>query len=384
MTMALERRYQDLKSQAESLEEGSPDKAAALYIDCASLLQALADATERRQLKDHYLQQTELLEERANQLKLHGGPSQRRDESKSISKDVVLVEKPKVRFQDIAGLTEAKERVREAIVYPFLYPEEYAYFGVKPGGGILVYGPPGCGKTMLAAAAAAECDAAFINLKVSDIKDMYVGESEKHIRQVFDLAREEDRAIIFFDEVDAVAPARSDAASGHERSLVAELLAQMDGIEVKGEERRVLVMAATNRPWDVDLALRRPGRFDTTIFVPHPDAEAREKLLQINLTEKPTDTSVDLGALTGMTEGLSSAEVVDICQRAARIPLRELIRDSRPRRSITFADFEKVLEDTRSMLGVWYRQAINEIEMMEDKELFQDLDRAGRDYAADR
>ena len=380
MTLALDRRYRQLRAQAEASETDEPSNAAALYLDCASLLHALADATSQDRLKDSYQAQALALEERAEQLKLYGTPSARDAGAARDAGDMVLVVKPKVRFDDIAGLTEAKERVREAIVYPFLYPEEYAYFGVSAGGGILLYGPPGCGKTLLAAAAAAECDAVFINLKVSDIKDKYVGESEKNIRQVFEMVDREERSVVFFDEIDAIATMRGEHAAGYETSLVAELLSQMDGLERKGQERKSLVLAATNRPWDVDLALRRPGRFDTTVFVPQPDEGSRTQLLGIALEGKPLDDSLDLGLLSQKTDGLSGAEIADMCQRAARIPLRERLRCQTPRRPIGMNDFEQSLAETRSVLPPWYRQALNELELMEDRELFGDLARADHEF----
>lgn len=274
-----------------------------------------------------------------------------------------------------------KERIKEAIVYPFKYPDEYKYFGVKGGGGILLYGPPGCGKTMLAAAAAGECDAVFINLKISDIKDKYVGESEKRIKEVFELAREYEKAIIFFDEIDALAGERSESKTGHERSLVNELLSQMDGLESKGseKEKRYLVLAATNMPWDVDIALRRAGRFDTTIFIPHPDFEARQKILEIGLKDKPC--SVNTEKLAEMTDGFASAEIIDICDKAARIPLRERIKEEKPRRKITMVDFEKVLKGRKAVLSSWYPKAVKEVANAEEAEMFSELVEAGNRYS---
>ncbi len=285
----------------------------------------------------------------------------------------VLAEKPKVNFAGVAGLDEVKEHIREAIIDPFVYPDEYAHFGVQPGGGILLYGPPGCGKTMIAAAAASEADAVFISLKSSDIKNMYVGESEKNVKTVFTMAEQYPRAIIFFDEIDALASERSSRMEVHERSLVSELLAQMDGLEVKGEPRNVLVLAATNRPWGIDIALRRSGRFDTTIFVPHPDRPARQRLLEINLQDKPVSASVSLDRLTDLTEGYASSEIAGICQKAARIPLRERISDNLPRRELVMADFEQVLEHTKTVLDSWYRKALKELAHSEESETFAEL-----------
>jgi transitional endoplasmic reticulum ATPase len=304
------------------------------------------------------------------------------DEEKTTEriKELVLVEKPKVRFKDIAGLDEVKERIKEAIVYPFTHPEEYKYFGVSPGGGILLYGPPGCGKTMLAAAAAAECDAVFINLKISDIKDKYVGESEKNIKQVFEVARTYDRAILFFDEIDAMAGERSSSQQGHERSLVNELLAQMDALESKGSPRNSLVLAATNQPWSVDLALRRSGRFDSAVFIPNPDAKARVKIFELSLKARPVDKSVKLDKLADMTKGYASAEIVEICDRAAKIPLRELLREKKKRRPISTADFNQAIADKRTVLPSWYARALKEIQSSDETDMFLDLIKAAKEY----
>jgi transitional endoplasmic reticulum ATPase len=233
---------------------------------------------------------------------------------------------------------------------------------------------------MLAAAAAAECDAVFINLKVSDIKDKYVGESEKNIKEVFATARSYDKAIIFFDEIDSLAGERSASSEGHERSLVSELLAQMDGLEAKDTVRKYLVLAATNRPWDVDIALRRPGRFDTTVFLPHPDFEARRKILELNLKGKPLSSSVKLDEIAQKTEGYASAEIVAMCQTAAKIPLRERIKERRPRRQLVMADFEQALKGQRTVLASWYIKAAKELVGSDQVDMFGDLIEAAKNY----
>lgn len=303
-----------------------------------------------------------------------------KEQREEKAKSLILAQKPNISFTDIAGLEKVKENIKEAIVYPFKFPEEYQYFGVKPGGGILLYGPPGCGKTMLAAAAAAECDAVFINLKVSDIKDKYVGESEKNIKEVFNVARSHDRAILFFDEIDSLAGERSGSKEGHEVSLVSELLAQMDGLEAKDTVRKYLVLAATNRPWDVDIALRRAGRFDATVFVPHPDYKARRKILQLNLKDKPLSSDVSLDELAHRTEGYASVEVSAMCQAAAKIPLRERIREKKPRRQLVMVDFEQAIEGQKTVLASWYVKAAKELVGSDQVDMFGDLIEAARNY----
>ena len=378
-------------------DAGNPAKARVEYLKCAQFLEHLAQLSppERRR---KILERSRKFKEIADGLRegtvrvytdgvLPPQPAEPQttrvsDEEKTREKvkELVLVEKPKLRFEDIAGLNEVKERIKEAIVYPFTYPEDYKYFGVNPGGGILLYGPPGCGKTMLAAAAAAECDAVFINLKISDIKDKYVGESEKNIKQVFELARSYERSILFFDEIDAMAGERGDSSQGHERSLVNELLAQMDALESKGTPRNSLVLAATNQPWSVDLALRRSGRFDSAVFIPNPDVESRQKLFEINLRSRPVDKSVKLAALAQMTERYASAEIVEICDRAAKIPLRERLREQKKRRAISLADFKQSIDEKTTVLPAWYLRAVKEIEASGEADMFNELIQAAKAY----
>jgi len=375
-------------------DEGNIAKARVEYLKCGQLLEQLAKLSPQEKKAEllsrskHFLKIAQGLQEGTIELFPDGIPPAEgkksavtdKEQRKEKAKSLVLAQKPKIRFDDIAGLDTVKENIKEAIIYPFKYPETYQYYGVRPGGGILLYGPPRCGKTMIAAAAAAECDAVFINLKVSDIKDKYVGESEKNIKEVFDVARSYDRAIIFFDEIDSLGGERSASSEGHERSLVSELLAQMDGLEAKGTVRKYLVLAATNRPWDVDMALRMPGRFDTTVFVPHPDFDARKKLLHLSLKDNPLSPSVNLEVLARRTEGYASAEIVDMCQSAAKIPLRAEIKEAKPRRQLTMADFEKALKDQRTALATWYAGATKELVGSEQADMFGDLIEAAKEY----
>jgi len=378
-------------------DEGNLSKARVEYLKCARFAEHLSELTPSKRKEFH--ERAEKFREIAEGLKVGDikvytdgiVPEEERKSSEprtkedsedrsDKAKELILAEKPSLKFKDIAGLDDVKERIKEAIVYPFRYPDEYRYFGVKGGGGILLYGPPGCGKTMLAAAAAGECDAVFINIKISDIKDKYVGESEKKIKDVFNLARGYERAIIFFDEIDALAGERSGSQEGHERSLVNELLSQMDGLEAKGTEKRYLVLAATNRPWDVDIALRRAGRFDTTVFIPHPDLKARKRIFEIGLKDKPC--RVDVAELAAMTDGYASAEIIDICEKAARIPLRERIKEGKPRREIVLADFERVIAERKSVLSGWYPKAVRELTGTEEAGMFQELVEAGEGYVS--
>ncbi len=373
------------------LANGSKGKRRSEFLgQCARISKELADNTSNEELRRLRLQNAKKFEEAAGEILLPPPPPDPTEQPPieqpgnkqpvKTAKSLVLVEKPNIKFEDIAGLEKVKENIKEAIVYPFKHADDYEWYKVKPGGGILLYGPPGCGKTMLAAAAAAECDAVFINLKISDIKDKYVGESEKKIKEVFNLARSYEKAILFFDEIDALAGERSGSMEGHERSLVNELLSQMDGIEAKGNDKRYLVLAATNRPWDVDIALRRPGRFDTSVFIPNPDLAARKKIFELSLKGRPC--KVDASKLAQMTDGYASAEIVEICDKAAMIPLREKIK-GKSRREITFNDFESAISESKSVLSSWYPKAIRELSNTEEVEIFKDLIEAGKRYLVD-
>ena len=374
-------------------DEGDINRARTEYLKCAKFAERLADLTpqnrnEFKEKANNFKEIAEGLKEGNIKVFTNGvKPSEPKpqtqgggndDDISEKVKELILAEKPNIRFKDIAGLDDVKERIKETIVYPFKNPEHYQYYDVPTGGGILLYGPPGCGKTMMAAAAAAECDAMFISIKISDIKDKYVGESEKRIKEVFKLAREHERAIIFFDEMDALATDRSDSSQGHEKSLVNELLAQMDGVDTKGSNK-YLILAATNIPWAIDTALRRAGRFDNSIYIPEPDIAARNKLFEINLKNKPVSKNVNLGELAKRTEGFASAEINQICKEAARIPLRDAIK-GKSRREIAMADFEKVIDGMQTILASWYPKALKELVKGDEQEAFKDLMDAGMKY----
>jgi len=197
----------------------------------------------------------------------------------------VLVEVPKVRWEDIGGLEHAKQELREAVEWPLKYPELFKTLNIKPPKGILLYGPPGTGKTLLAKAVANEANANFISVKGPELLSKWVGESEKHVREMFRKARQVAPCIIFFDEIDALAPRRGMGADSHvTERVVSQLLTELDGLE---ELKDVVVIAATNRPDIIDPALLRPGRIERHIYIPPPDKEARKEIFKIHLRGKP-------------------------------------------------------------------------------------------------
>lgn len=227
-----------------------------------------------------------------------------------------------VRFADVVGMAELKKLIRVKIIEPFLKPGLFARFGKKSGGGVLLYGPPGCGKTMIARAIAHECKASFVAVGISDILNMWIGESERNLAAIFDKARAEAPAVLFFDELDALAFSRAKARSEHTRTLVNEFLSQLDGLGARND--RILVLAATNMPWDVDGAMKRPGRFDRQVFVPPPDEEAREAMFRLKLAGVPTE-GIDPKALARVTAQFSGADIDGVIDRAKEAVLSEIL-----------------------------------------------------------
>jgi transitional endoplasmic reticulum ATPase len=238
------------------------------------------------------------------------------------------VERAAVTFADVAGMEEVKESLRVKLLLPIQQPELFAAFGKRAGGGVLLYGPPGVGKTHLARAAAGELGAAFVNVSLADILDMYIGSSERNLRAVFDLARRHRPCVLFFDEVDALAARRSDMRHAHNRQIVNQFLAELDGVD-QGANEGVLVLAATNAPWYIDVAFRRPGRFDQLVFVPPPDAEARAAILRILCRDKPL-AEVDFGAVAKATDQFVGADLKGVVDRAVEAKLQESIKAGRP------------------------------------------------------
>jgi len=255
----------------------------------------------------------------------------------------VLIEVPEVRWDDIGGLDLVKQQLREAVEWPLRFPQIFEQMGIRPPKGILLYGPPGCGKTLLAKAAATESGANFIAVKGPEILSKWVGESEKAVREIFRRARRAAPAIIFFDEIDAIAPVRGHDVSGVTDRIVNQLLTEMDGIEPL---RGVVVIGATNRPDLLDSALLRPGRFDRIIFVPPPDLKARYEILKIHTRKIPLADDVDLAQLAKITEGYSGADLEALVREAVMLALRESLIP----RPISMKYFQKAMEYVKPSL----------------------------------
>jgi len=258
-----------------------------------------------------------------------------------------LITKSEVRFDDVAGLEDVKEEIRNKLIYPFLYPDKAALYGIRSGGGILLYGPPGTGKTYIAKAVAGEVDAVFYSIKPSEIMSKWVGESEQNVKKLFETARGNERSVIFIDEVEALIPKRRSSGSTVMVRVVPQILAELEGVETKNDN--LLFIGATNEPWSIDPAALRPGRFDEKIYVPPPDLEARRKIFELNMKGKPL-ADIDLDSLAELTEGYSGADVRHICVKASLIPFKESIRTGEER-GITMTDVLNVMEHIKPSIN---------------------------------
>ncbi|MEV7804257.1 AAA family ATPase [Microbispora sp. NPDC088329] len=240
----------------------------------------------------------------------------------------VEVQRSGVTFADVAGMEAVKDALRMKLLLPVQQPELFAAFGKRAGGGVLLYGPPGAGKTHLARAAAGELGASFIDVGLADILDMYIGSSERNLHATFEMARRNRPCVLFFDEVDALAARRSDMRQAHTRQLVNQFLAELDGVDENANDG-VLVLAATNAPWYIDVAFRRPGRFDQLVFVPPPDAAARAAILRILCRDKPL-AEMDYDAVARVTDGFVGADLKGVVDRAVETKLHQSISAGRP------------------------------------------------------
>ena len=245
------------------------------------------------------------------------------DTDKSAVAKLVQAEAPRLAFKDVGGLSEVKSEIHRRIVLPFQKPSLFERFRKRAGGGVLLYGPPGCGKTLLARATAGECTATFMAVAISDILDMYIGESERKLHAIFEEARRKPPAVLFFDELEALAGKRKASRDGVAAKIVSQFLSEMDGFAQNN--KGVLILGATNVPWEIDAAFRRPGRFDRVLFVPPPDREARASIIDILLRDRPV-AEVDREGLANATSGFSGADLENVIETSADCAIEESIR----------------------------------------------------------
>jgi SpoVK/Ycf46/Vps4 family AAA+-type ATPase len=258
-------------------------------------------------------------------------------------------------FEDVGGMDAIKKEIDLKIIRPIKHPEIYKAYGKKAGGGILLYGPPGCGKTFLAKATAGEIDARFISVGLNDILDMWIGNSEKNLHNIFEIARDNQPCVLFLDEVDALGANRSDMKQSAGRQLINQFLLEMDNSDSANEG--VLILGATNTPWHLDEALRRPGRFDRILFVPPPDLIARERILELKLKEKPTER-IDFQKIAKKTDGYSGADLEAVVDLAIEEKLEASFEDGQIRK-VSTKDLLNAVKRHKPTTAEWFEKAKN-------------------------
>lgn len=285
-----------------------------------------------------------------------------------------LKTRSQVTFAQVGGLESLKEAARMKIILPFQKPELFAKYGKKAGGGLLLYGPPGCGKTYFAKAVAGECGAAFFNVGIHDILNLYVGNSERNMRRLFETARNNKPAILFIDEIDALGRKRELMRHSGMTTTINAFLNELDG--VGNDNASLLVMGATNAPWDIDSAFKRPGRFDQRLFVTPPDPAGREAILRIHLADKPV-APLDLAEIARNTEHFSGADLAALVSQAADLALTDILKSGRER-PIDNKDINTVLKQIKPSTMEWLAVAKNYVEYANEEGSYDEI----RDYLA--
>jgi SpoVK/Ycf46/Vps4 family AAA+-type ATPase len=265
------------------------------------------------------------------------------------------VETATITLADVGGMEEVKKRLEIAFLAPLRNPKLRTLFGKSLRGGLLLYGPPGCGKTFLARAVAGEMGASFISLSITDVLNMWVGSSERNMHDLFQSARSHAPCVLFLDEIDALGHKRSQLNSSSMRTVVNQLLTELDGVD--GNNDGVFVLAATNAPWDIDSALRRPGRLDRTVLVLPPDKPARAAILQYHLRDRPV-AGIDLGKVADATENYSGADLAHVCETAAEFAMRDSIATGEIR-MISQSDMLTAAREVRPSTDGWFATARN-------------------------
>jgi SpoVK/Ycf46/Vps4 family AAA+-type ATPase len=269
--------------------------------------------------------------------------------------DKRLIEKPTINFEAVGGMEDVKKEIDLKIIKPLLHADLYKAYGKKTGGGILLYGPPGCGKTHIAKATAGQIEAKFINVGINDVLEMWIGSSERNLHQVFELARQNTPCVLFFDEIDALGASRSDMKQSAGRHIINQFLQELDGINNNNDG--ILVMGATNAPWHLDSAFRRPGRFDRIIFVGPPDEAAREAILKLKLEGKPID-SINYGQLASKLNRFSGADINAVIDIAIEEKLEASFKTGVPE-PLTTKDLIKAVKRHKPSTSEWFTTAKN-------------------------
>ncbi|MRH85922.1 AAA family ATPase [Nocardia sp. SYP-A9097] len=287
-----------------------------------------------------------------------------------VEGDVGLFEKPKLSLSEVGGMQDVKEQLELSLLGPLRNPELAKAFGTSARGGLLLYGPPGCGKTFIAAAVAGELGANFYPIEIADILDIHLGASERNLHQIFEVARRNAPCVLFIDEIDALGYKRSQmSGSAGLRTVVNQLLTEMDS--ATGDNEGVYILGATNHPWDIDVALRRPGRFDRMILVTLPDPDARVSILRHHLKDRPIE-GIDLKAIAIATEGFSGADLAHIATSATQLAMADSLKAGAIR-PIRMPDIEQALAGIRPSTGAWFESARNVVEFANNDGAYDEL-----------
>lgn len=337
----------------------------ALYAKALYNENSIAKAVEiykRAQLLDRNFYDEEL----ENQLKVKAiFDAQEEDEIL----DSRFLEKPAVNFSNIGGMDYVKQEIDLKIIKPLQHQELYKAYGKKIGGGILLYGPPGCGKTFIAKATAGQINAKFINISLNDILDMWIGNSEKNLHDIFELARENTPCVIFIDEIDALGASRTDMKQSASRHLINQFLSELDGIASNNDG--ILIIGATNTPWNLDSAFRRPGRFDRIIFVSPPDEKSRETIFELKLKNKPVK-DIDYKALAKHSDKYSGADIEACIDRAIEVKLQESFTTGIPE-PLTSKDILQAIKKQNPTTLEWFTSAKNYALFANDSGLYDEI-----------
>lgn len=344
----------------EHLLQTDPRHREAGILYCRALLRdgSIGQAIEAYQQLLHYYPSF-VDEELDRALKVPGTPQPQTPEEEQRQMlelgDKEFIERPSINFSQVGGMQRVKEEIDLKIIKPLEFKELYAAYGKKAGGGILLYGPPGCGKTHIARATAGQVSASFLSIGINDVMDMWLGKSERNLHAFFEMARANTPCVIFFDEIDALGANRKDIRNAENRHLINQFLSEMDGIEANNDG--LLIIGATNAPWHLDPAFRRPGRFDRIIFVDPPDAEGRESILKILLSGKPVD-DMDYKALAKASAEFSGADLKAVVDVAIERKLSDAFKTGVPA-PLSTKDLSQSIKSLRPTTKEWFTTARN-------------------------